>query len=337
VDLEFHQLDCRYEVLRVRQPERERRLLASLADHGQQTPIVVVRGGESYVVVDGHKRVRCLKRLHRDRVGSVVWEMSEPEALIFRQTVHSEGGASALEQGWLLRALHEGHELRLPDLARRFDRSVSWVSRRVALARELPEAVQARVREGGIVPHAAMKYLVPLARANEGDCLRLVEAIREAKLSTRQMGQLYQAYVSGNDKTRELVVTQPLLLLRVEQQVQKDSASVSNVEALISDLHTLGALARRAYGRLRRGVSFLAPDRDRAGRAFRQAQADFVDFQNRWEKENARSRHAGGGAHAQEPGGGRAPDRAGASDLAGGGEEGALLGDGRSAVSREGQ
>jgi hypothetical protein len=110
--------------------------------------------------VDGHKRVRCLKRLHRDRVGGVVWEMSEPEALIFRQTVHSEGGASALEQGWLLRALHEGHELRLPDLARRFDRSVSWVSRRVALAREPPEAVQARVREGGIVPHAAMKYLV---------------------------------------------------------------------------------------------------------------------------------------------------------------------------------
>jgi len=56
VDLEFHQLDCRYEALRVRQPERERRLLASLADHGQQMPIVVVRGACAYVVVDGHKR-----------------------------------------------------------------------------------------------------------------------------------------------------------------------------------------------------------------------------------------------------------------------------------------
>ena len=93
MDLEFHQLDCRYESLRVRQPDRERRLLASLADHGQQTPIVVVRSA-AYVVVDGHKRVRCLKRLHRDSVAGVVWEMSEPEALIFRQMVHSEGGAS---------------------------------------------------------------------------------------------------------------------------------------------------------------------------------------------------------------------------------------------------
>jgi ParB family transcriptional regulator, chromosome partitioning protein len=337
VDLEFHQLDCRYESLRVRQPERERRLLASLADCGQQTPIVVVRSAETHVVVDGHKRVRCLKRLHRDTVAGVLWEMSEVDALIFRQLIHADSGASALEQGWLLRALHEEHELRLPELARRFDRSVSWVSRRLALARELPEAIQERVREGRIVPHAAMKYLVPLARANETDCLRLVDAVKDAKLSTRQMGQLYQTYMSGNDKTRELVVTEPLLVLRVEQQAQKDSGELSNVEALISDLHALGALARRAYGRLRRELSLLPPDRERAARAFRQAQADVIDLQKRWEKENARSRHEDGGPHAEGPGTGHPPDRAGASDLARGGEEGPVLGDARCAASREGQ
>lgn len=337
MDLEFHELDCRYEALRVRQPERERRLLASLADHGQQMPIVVVRGSTTYVVVDGHKRVRCLKRLHHDSVAGVVWEMSEPDALIFRQMVHGEGSASALEQGWLLRALHEAHALRLPDLARRFDRSVSWVSRRMALARELPESIQDRVREGRIVPHAAMKYLVPLARANEGDCLRLVEAIKDAKLSTRQMGQLYQTYMTGNDKTRELVVTEPLLVLRVEQQAQTDRAEASGVEAFISDLHALGALARRAYGRLRRGLSALPPDRERAARAFRQAQADFIDLQNRWEKENARSRNKGGGLDAQEPRPGDSPDSSCASDLAGSGEEGPLPGDARCAAPGQGQ
>jgi ParB/RepB/Spo0J family partition protein len=337
VDLEFHQLDCRYEALRVRQPERERRLLASLADHGQQTPIVVVRGVEVYIVVDGHKRIRCLKRLHRDIVAGVLWEMSEADALIFRQMVHGEGSTSALEQAWLLRALHEGHDVSLADLARRFDRSVSWVSRRLGLARELPERIQEQVREGRIVPHAAMKYLVPLARANEADCLRLVEAVKDQKLSTRQMGQLYQTYMSGNDKTRELVVTEPLLVLRVEQQAQKDSAEVSGVEALISDLHTLGAMARRAFGRLRRGLSLLPPDRERAGRAFRQAHADFVDFQNRWEKENARSRHEGGGPDAQGPGTGCAPDRPDASNLARGGEEGPLFRDTACAASAAGQ
>jgi hypothetical protein len=176
-----------------------------------------------------------------------------------------------------------------------------------------------------------------LARANEADCLRLVEAVTEAHLSTRQMGQLYQTYMSGNDKTRELVISEPLLVLRVEQQARKDVGEMSGVEALIGDLHALGALARRAYGRLRGGLSLLPPDRERAGRAFRQAQADFVDFQNRWEKGNARSRHEGGDPHAQEPGRGHPPDRAGAADLAWSGEEGPLFGDAPGAAAHSGQ
>jgi len=32
MDLEFHQLDLRYESLRIRHPKREKRLLASLSD-----------------------------------------------------------------------------------------------------------------------------------------------------------------------------------------------------------------------------------------------------------------------------------------------------------------
>jgi ParB-like chromosome segregation protein Spo0J len=59
MQLEFHQLDRRWEHLRVREPHRQRRLLASLADSGQQTPIVVVAAGppDRYLVIDGHKRV----------------------------------------------------------------------------------------------------------------------------------------------------------------------------------------------------------------------------------------------------------------------------------------
>src|ERR1022692_5198776 len=60
MQLEYHQLDRRWEHLRVREPHRQRRLLASLADSGQQTPIVVVVSKEDsqrYLVIDGHKRI----------------------------------------------------------------------------------------------------------------------------------------------------------------------------------------------------------------------------------------------------------------------------------------
>lgn len=43
MQLEFHQLELRYERLRIVRPEQERRLLASLADVGRQVPIVVVQ------------------------------------------------------------------------------------------------------------------------------------------------------------------------------------------------------------------------------------------------------------------------------------------------------
>ena len=56
MQLEFHQLDRRWEHLRVRHPQRQRRLLASLAELSQQTPIVGVVTAEGqadrYVVID---------------------------------------------------------------------------------------------------------------------------------------------------------------------------------------------------------------------------------------------------------------------------------------------
>src|SRR5438094_71492 len=171
MELEFHQLDLRYEGLRVRQPARERRLLASLADAGQQMPIVVVMAGSTYVVVDGHKRVRCLRRLQRDTVAAVVWEMPEAEALIFRHLLHA-------------------------------------------------------------------------------------------------------------DATRELVLTDPWLVLRVTDDTPHAPVrpDASAPEALITDLHLLGAVARRAHRRLQHGGGLVPPERARAWRVFDQAQMDFHDL-----------------------------------------------------------
>ena len=85
MQLEFHQLERRWEHLRVRHPARQRRLLASLADSGQQTPIVVVAAegqADRYVVIDGYKRIAALEQLGRDTVEAVAWPMSEAAAVL---------------------------------------------------------------------------------------------------------------------------------------------------------------------------------------------------------------------------------------------------------------
>ena len=90
MQLEFHQLDRRWEHLRVRHPARQRRLLASLADSGQQTPIVVVAAegqADRYVVIDGYKRIAALEQLGRDTVEAVVWPMSEAAAVLLDRSL----------------------------------------------------------------------------------------------------------------------------------------------------------------------------------------------------------------------------------------------------------
>jgi ParB family chromosome partitioning protein len=168
--LEFHQLDRRWEHLRARQRRLQRRLLASLAESGQQTPIVVVvvpDHPERYLVIDGHKRIAALQQLGRDTVEANVWAMSEAEALLLERSLRFGRQESALEQGWLLAEMEQRFGYSLAELARRFDRSASWVSRRLTLVELLPEAIQQQVLEKAIAAQVAMRYLAPV-RASTG-------------------------------------------------------------------------------------------------------------------------------------------------------------------------
>ena len=149
--------------------------MASLAECGQQTPIIVVLSAENrerYLVIDGHKRIAALQRLGRDTVEATVWAMSEAEALLLDRSMRLSPQESALEQGWLLTEMEQRYGYSLEELGRRFDRSGSWVSRRLGLVELLPEAIQQQVREGKLAAQLAMKYLVPVARVNVEDCER---------------------------------------------------------------------------------------------------------------------------------------------------------------------
>ena len=120
MQLEFHQLDRRWEHLRVREPQRQRRLLASLADSGQQTPIVVVvcrDNNQRYLVIDGDKRIAALQQLGRDTVEATVWAMNEAEALLLSRSLRFSPRESALEQGWLLVEMEQRFGYSVDDLA----------------------------------------------------------------------------------------------------------------------------------------------------------------------------------------------------------------------------
>lgn len=247
MDLEFHQLDRRYEDLRLRRPERERRLLASLAEQGQQVPIVVVAQASSYLVIDGFKRLRCLERLRSDTVRATLWELDESDALLLDRSQRNSEGLSRLEQGWLLAELRS-QGMSQAELARRVDKSVSWVSRRLGLVVDLPVEVQELVRSGALPAHAAMKHLVPIARRSREECLHLARACSKAKLSSREVGELCSAFDKGSTQLRERLLANPRLYLRARA---RQAAPVLPVEVeMLRDLDKMAKLARRLQERL---------------------------------------------------------------------------------------
>jgi len=285
MDLEFHQLDLRYDALRTRHVRKERQLLASLADHGQLLPVVVVAADAPFVLVDGYKRVRALQRLAHDTVRATVWAIAEAEAVVLEHVMRAADPAGPLAQGWMLDALRARFGLSLEELGRRLDKTPSWVSRRLALVRELPEPIQVLVRSGRLAPHAAMKYLVPLARANRAACLTLAGAIARAQLSTRQVGELYALWQDGTEDLRALLVTDPRLALRAQAQATTRPAP-GGAPRLADDLRALAGLARRAHRRLReRAAPPRAPADHEATLAMQDARADCAALFHRWDQE----------------------------------------------------
>lgn len=289
MELELHQLILRYAPVRKRRPSQERALLASLAERGQQLPIVVVAEGDHYVVIDGYKRVRALKRLARDTVRGTCWAMEELEALMLERRLRA-GSEDAFEQAWLLAELRERFGLALEELAQRFERSKSWVSRRLGLIEALPESVHEQVRSGTLCAYAAMKYLLPLARANTEAATRLAAALKSLKPTTREVGTLYAGWQSGTARTRELIVSSPQLYLKA--QAAEQPAAPSATQRWLNDVGALGGIARRAHRALEAGLlqQLLDAERQEVEQAFVRMRADVERLIHRFELEGGHAR-----------------------------------------------
>ena len=310
MQLEFHQLDQRWQHLRARQPQRYRRLLASLAETGQQTPIVVVLAEDNtptqtnprYLVIDGHKRIAALRQLGRDTVDATVWPMREADALLLDRTLRLSQQETALEQGWLLLEMEQRYGYSIEELARRFDRSTTWISRRLALVELLPEAIQQQVLEGTIAAQLAMKYLAPVARVSVEDCQRMAAAFATHRWNTREAGQLYMAWREGSRLVRERILDAPELFLKTQRQGQSPSPAGTEAAAFQRDLETAAASVQRASRRLNVALSEMdGKQRDQAQQKIGQARRALERMAQQMEQEKEQEQEAREEPHA-EPG-----------------------------------
>ena len=226
VELPLESLDLCYTGLRARRPMLEKRLMASLGEAGQQSPVIVVPAGEAgrYVVIDGHKRVRALIKLRTDVVRAAVWEMSAVEALVTAYQMASGAGWNAVEEGWLAWELVRGAGLSETAAGRRLDRSKAWVCGRLGLVESLPEAVLEGVRSGKIGAYTATRHLLPFARANAADCENLAEKIMKEGFRSREVEALCRYYGTSSRGGKRRMLEDPARFLKVLEAAKLGNA-----------------------------------------------------------------------------------------------------------------
>src|SRR5260370_81181 len=259
--------------------------------------------------------------------------MSEAAAVLLDRSLRLSEHETALEVGWLLAELEQRFGYNLDELARRFDRSVSWVSRRLALVEVLPQVIQQQVREGKILAQVALKFLVPVARQSLEDCQRMAAIFAQHHCDTREAGQLYAAWRKGSPAVRKRILNDPELFFKAQRQAQEKAPGPEGTPTgaeLLRDLEMVMAIVNRAQRRLAGAAAAEVDDQqskampaqiERIQKQLHRIDEEFLP-EKKLHAEPSATHHDSGTEHA---GSEQTRDRAGAGDLARGSAQSSAL------------
>ena len=160
-NIERNTLDLRYQSYRLRDDDREARLLASIAARGIEEPLEGVATANGLVLLNGFKRFRCAKKLHIECVPFVSLGQQEADGIMQLMQARQEQGLSILEQAKFVQELLTVHGLTPSDIAESLARSKGWVSMRRSLLEEMSPAVEQILFAGKFPVYCYMYTLRP--------------------------------------------------------------------------------------------------------------------------------------------------------------------------------
>jgi ParB family transcriptional regulator, chromosome partitioning protein len=256
-EVELHRLELRFAAARVIDERAVQRLVQSIDACGQRIACIAVgtaEGVSSLVLIDGYRRVAALRRLGRDSARVECWSCTLPEALAQLLACSQSRTFAAIEEALLLRELIDAQRLSQREVARLCARDASWVQRRLQLLGALPDALLQAVQRAQLSAWAAVRVFVPLARANAEHAQRLLGAIQQHSLSTRELQLWFTHYQRAQRREREHMVEHPRLLLDSLAE-REHTRAAARLKAgpegqVLSDLGQLQALLERARSNL---------------------------------------------------------------------------------------
>jgi ParB/RepB/Spo0J family partition protein len=176
-----------YGIFRIVRPAADLAMVKSIQRYGQMSPVVCVKIGEGYELIDGFKRLRACRRLNKPALKAKTVDFSKRvcKAAII-QLNRGGGSITEMEEALVLRSLHREDGLLQVEIAALVGRHKSWVSRRISLIERLSEEVQEDVRLGLLSPSIG-RELAKLPRGNQQETLF---AVRKHRMNKREVEKL---------------------------------------------------------------------------------------------------------------------------------------------------
>lgn len=294
--VELSQIDRRYEHCRVRNATTEARLLDEISRQGLQQPLLGTWQDETFILLDGFKRLRCAEQLRLSTLD--VRAIGEDQAVGILSLMQTAKIATLniFEEARFIGELIETHGMSIGEVAKRLRRSKTWVSMRRALLTEMSDTTGQFLALGQFPVYSYMYTLRPFMRMNAvgaSDLEKFVQAVAGRSLSIRDIELLADSYFRGPAALRAAIdqgswrwclqqikatLQQPDVCTAAEQSLLRDLLNISKLMAKVSTASESEALST---------PSFLAEANLSSVAILSQLPA----FQQAMEKLHARSRH----------------------------------------------
>jgi hypothetical protein len=208
-EVETNQIDRRYESFRMRSEGREKQLLASIMEKGIEEPLCGVQTlSAAPVLLDGFKRLRCLEKLKIDRVPFQSLGEDEATAILSLLRLSNAKNLTLVEQAKLVDELKRAYGLSIAEIAKRVDRSQSWVCTRINVLSEMSEQVMSGILSGRFPAYSFFYTLRQFRRLNavpKPEIDDFVKAVSGQGCSTRDIERLANGYFRGGEKIKDQI------------------------------------------------------------------------------------------------------------------------------------
>lgn len=181
-------------------------LTKSIAAAGLMEPLLVTPKAEAYTILSGHYRIRTLRRLKQKQALCRVIACDERQsAVIYCSSNRLTRQLSAMEEAYTFLHMTEEQNFTLSEIGKLWNRSKSWVCRRLSLVTRLDTKLKKEMEQGFLQPRLAQE----LARLPQGnDQAKLLKLIRREHLCKDAAAELISCWLNATAAERKLLETE---------------------------------------------------------------------------------------------------------------------------------